>query len=147
MSHQDLLDIDSFHEDLDEDVDKSLNSLYEDGIIKKFQRNDTTYYALNSVPNPPKSIRPLRQTIHGYFYGVEGTPESIYIPFSKIEWFLNQVLRIQTQAESEALCSFAFDYPDGHDIFYAENYPPENDRDHRAYKDSYRKRRMKQFKK
>ena len=80
-----------------------------------------------------KTIKPLRQTRDGYVYGIEdpqdGNTEYIYIPFSKIEWFLYQLLRIRTQAESEALCSFSFDFPDT-DMFYAWNYPPENHWDH-----------------
>ena len=76
-----------------------------------------------------KTIKPLRQTKDGYVYGIEGETEYIYIPFSKIEWFLNQLLSIRTQAESEALCSFSFDWPDGFDMFYADNYPPENEWD------------------
>ena len=82
----------------------------------------------------PKIIRSLRQTAQGYVYGIEGETEYIYIPFSKIEWFLEMLLFITTQAESEALCSMNFDYPDGLDIFYAENYPPENELDHKALK-------------
>ena len=82
----------------------------------------------------PKTIHPLKQTEQGYVYGIEGETEYIYIPFSKIEWFLEQLLFITTQAESDALCAMNFDYPDGLDIFYAENYPPENELDRKAFK-------------
>jgi len=78
-----------------------------------------------------KTIKPLRQTPTCYIYGIEGETEYIFIPFSKIEWFLEQLSRIRTQAESEALCSFSFDYPDGFDRFYADNYPPETELDHK----------------
>ena len=81
-----------------------------------------------------RTIKPLKQTVDGYIYGIKDTTEYIYIPFSKIEWFLNQLLRIKTQAESEALCSFAFDQPGGSDRFYADNYPPENEWDRKIQK-------------
>ena len=92
-----------------------------------------------------KTIRPLRQTEQGYVYGIEGETEYIYIPFSKIEWFLEQLLFITTQAESEGLCSMNFDYPGGLDIFYAENYPPENKFDHKALKHMKRQRRLRKL--
>ena len=90
----------------------------------------------------PKTIRPLKQTQHGYVYGIEGETEHICIPFSKIEWFLEQLLYISTQQDSEALCSMNFDYPHGLDIFYAENYPPETELDHKALKHMKRQRQM-----
>ena len=94
------------------------------------------------------NLRPLRQIENGYIYGIEGQTEYIYIPFSKIEWFLNQLLRIQTRAELEALCSMTFDrdpkiYPKGTDPFYAENYPPENEWDHKTAKYNKSQRKLK----
>lgn len=79
-----------------------------------------------------KTIKPLKQTPTCYIYGIEGETEYIFIPFSKIEWFLEQLLRIRTQAESETLCSFSFDWPNGLDAFYADNYPPKNEWDHKS---------------
>ena len=92
-----------------------------------------------------KQIRPLKQNKDGYVYGIEGSTEYIYIPFSKIEWFLNQLLRIRTQQDSEALCSMAFDYPHGHDMFYADNYPPENEWDHKIAKNKRTRNLMKHW--
>ena len=93
-------------------------------------------------------LHPLRQTQNGYLYGIEEQTDYIYIPFSKIEWFLNQLLRIQTRAESEALCSMTFDrdpktYPKGTDQFYAENYPPENEWDHKTARYNKSQRKLK----
>ena len=91
-----------------------------------------------------KTIKPLRQTPTYYIYGIEGETEYIFIPFSKIEWFLNQLLRIKTQAESEALCSFSFDWPDGFDMFYADNYPPQNDLDHKIQRHRRTRKKIKE---
>lgn len=91
-----------------------------------------------------KHIKPLRQNKDGYIYGIEGTTEYIHIPFSKIEWFLNQLLRISTKSESEALCSMTFDYPD-RDMFYADNYPPENEWDHKIAKNKRTRNLMKHW--
>ena len=79
------------------------------------------------------TIKPLKQTVDGYVYGTEGETGCIHIPFSKIEWFLNQLLGIKGRAEAahQALCSFNFDFPGGSDQFYADNYPPENEWDHK----------------
>ena len=87
-----------------------------------------------------KRILPLRQTANGYIYGIEDETNYIYIPFSKIEWFLRNLLEIIQKPEHEylaahrVLCSFNFDFPGGLDPFYADNYPFENEWDKRVHK-------------
>ena len=49
LTYQQLLDIDAFHEDLDEDIDNGLKSLSEENIIEKSEKNNETYYTLKKV--------------------------------------------------------------------------------------------------